>query len=407
MNKKLLQIDSCLGVLSTGRITESIAKLAIVQGWECHIMHGARYLGNSIQHHYQVSSLLGEYIHNAESMLLDRHGLGSRQATKRIIEKIKEIKPDVVHLHCVHGYYINYKYLFEYLNQTDIPIVWTFHDCWAFTGHCTYFDKINCLKWQTKCYECDLLSDYPKSLFRDRSEKNYKLKKKLFTNIKNLTIVSVSNWLENLVKQSFFCNSKIITIHNGVDLTTFRPIIQSKLVQNLNLEQKNIILGVAAVWDERKGLEDFIQLSRILDDNFKIVLVGLNERQIKQIPPEIIGIPKTNNATELAELYTAAMVFVNPTWEDNFPTTNLESLACGTPLVTYRTGGSVEAVSHDTGYIIEKGDIPELIKVIKNVKEKGKQSFSIACRKRAVEFFNKEDRFKEYLDLYETILSNA
>lgn len=404
MNKRLLQIDTSLGVLSTGRITENIAKLATEQGWECHIMHGARYLGNTIQHHYQVSSLLGEYIHYAESMLLDRHGLGSRQATKRNIEKIKEIKPDVVHLHCVHGYYINYKYLFEYLNQTDIPIVWTFHDCWAFTGHCTYFDKINCLKWQTKCYECDLLSEYPKSLFRDRSEKNFQLKKNLFTNIKNLTIISVSNWLENLVKQSFFCNSKIITIHNGVDLRTFRPINQSKLVQNLNLEQKKIILGVAAVWDERKGLEDFIQLSRILDDNFKIVLVGLNEKQIKQIPPEIIGIPKTNNATELAELYTAAMVFVNPTYSDNFPTTNIEALACGTPVITYNTGGSPEAIDKETGYIIHQGDIHSLLKTISYLSDNPIPSQ--VCRERAEKLFNKDNRFMEYIKLYEELIAN-
>lgn len=401
---KLLQIDSCLGILSTGKITESIAKLAMAQGWECHIIHGARYLGNTIQHHYQVSSLLGEYLHYAESLLLDRHGLGSRQATKRIIEKIKEIRPDVVHLHCVHGYYINYKYLFEYLNQTDIPIVWTFHDCWAFTGHCTYFDKINCLKWKTKCYECDLLSEYPKSLFRDRSEMNFQLKKKLFTNIKNLTIISVSNWLENLVKQSFFCNSKIITIHNGVDLTTFRPINKSKLVQNLNLEQKKIILGVAAVWDERKGLEDFIQLSRILDDNFKIVLVGLNEKQINQIPPEIIGIPKTNNSTELAELYTAAMVFINPTYSDNFPTTNIEALACGTPVITYNTGGSPEAIDKETGYIIRQGDIHSLLKTISYLSDN--PISSQVCRERAEKLYNKDNRFMEYIKLYEELIAN-
>lgn len=401
---KLLQIDSCLGILSTGKISESIAKLAMAHGWECYIFHGARCIGNTVQHHYKVSSLASEYIHYAESLLFDRHALGSRCATKKIIKKIKKIKPDVIQLHCIHGYYINYKLLFEYLNTSDIPVVWTFHDCWAFTGHCAYFDIIDCVKWKTKCNECDLLSEYPKSLFRDRSEKNYLLKKKLFTNIKNLTIITVSIWLEELVKQSFFCDSRIITIHNGVDLTTFRPLKKSTLVQKMKLEQKKIILGVAAVWDERKGLTDFFRLSKMLNDNFKIVLVGLSKEQIKQIPPEIIGISRTNNPTELAELYTAAMVFVNPTYSDNFPTTNIEALACGTPIILYNTGGSPEAIDSKTGYVIQQGDLLSLVKIITYLSDN--PISPQACRERAEKLYNKDERFMDYIKLYEGLIIN-
>lgn len=401
---KLLQIDTCLGVLSTGRITENIAKLANSQGWECHMIHGARYVGETVQNHYRVSSLAGEYMHYVESLIFDRHGLGSRLATNRIVEKIKEINPDVVHLHSLHGYYINYKVLFEFLGEIDASIFWTFHDCWAFTGHCTYFDKIDCIKWQTECYQCELIADYPKSLFVDRSKKNFKLKKYLFNNLENLSIITVSYWLEDIVNKSFFHGVKIETIHNGVDVRDFRPIGEPKLLQLKNLEGKNIILGVAAIWDERKGLDDFLQVNDLLDNSFQIVLVGLNEEQLKQIPSGVIGILKTNNTTELAELYSAAMVFVNPTYSDNFPTTNIEALACGTPVITYNTGGCAEAINQDTGIVVEKGSIVGLVDAIKEIKNKGKSHYTWLSRKRAIECFANDTQYSQYIKLYSETL---
>jgi len=402
---KLLQIDSCLGILSTGKITENIAKVALAQGWECHIMHGARYIGNTIQHHYQVSSLISEYIHYAESLLFDRHGLGSRLATKRIIAKIMEIKPDVIQLHCVHGYYINYKYLFEYLNQTNIPIVWTFHDCWAFTGHCAYFDFVGCERWKTGCYSCIQKHQYPKSVLFDRSRKNYLVKKILFNSVKNLTIVPVSYWLGNLVQQSFLNKYPIQVIQNGIDINAFSPYDDFEpFLMKYEMKGKKIILGVASTWDRRKGLDDFIRLYSLLNDNYKLVLIGLSKSQLDNLPKGIIGIQRTESVKQLAQFYSLADVFVNPTYEDTFPTTNLEALACGTPVITYNTGGSVESVSENVGKVVEKGNIEQLKNAILDVTSVGKPYYRDLCRKRAVSLYNMDDRFCEYISLFNYLL---
>lgn len=393
---KLLQIDSCLGILSTGKITESIARLATVRGWECHILHGARCVGETIQCHYQVSSLVGEYIHYAESLLLDRHGLGSRLATKKIIKKIKDINPDVIQLHCVHGYYINYKYLFEYLNITDIPVVWTFHDCWAFTGHCAHFVTANCDKWkQEGCHDCPLLGDYPKAL-SDRSMKNFQLKKKLFSATTNMHIVAVSEWLASFAKESFLGNKDIRVINNGIDIKRFKPNAKKP-------GGKFRILGVASAWNKDKGLFDFYKLRESLSDSdVEITLVGLAQDQIRQLPSGIKGITRTNSIDELAQLYSESDVFVNPTYADSFPTVNMEALACGTPVITYNTGGSPEIVDGKTGIVINQGDTTALSNAI--VMLRANPISPAACRERAERLFNKDDRFMDYVNLYEELI---
>ena len=390
---------------STGRIAEEIGILAIQKGWNSFIAYG-RFPRPSKSNLIRIGTDWDVYLHGLETRLFDRHCLGSKAATQNLVKQIEEIKPDIIHLHHLHGYYINIEILFDFLTNASIPVVWTFHDCWSITGHCAYFDFAECDKWKTGCNVCPEKREYPASFFIDRSTKNYHLKKALFTSVKKMVVVPVSDWLKNIVLNSFMQNIPVQIIHNGLDISVFKP-------QNNNWETREklgiggclMLLGVASPWTRRKGLNDFIQLSKLLNEDEVIVLVGLNETQLKQLPKNIIGFSKTENRQELIDLYSAADLFVNPTWEDNFPTTNLEALACGTPLVTYRTGGSIEAISSDTGFVTEKGDITELIKVIRNVKEKSKQSFSNACRKRAVELFNKDDRFKEYLDLYETIIS--
>ena len=394
--KKLLQIDSCLGILSTGKITESIARLAMSRGWECHIMHGARCIGETIQHHYQVTSLIGEYAHYAESLLLDRHGLGSRIATKRIVEKIKEINPDVIQLHCIHGYYINYKYLFEYLNSTNIPVVWTFHDCWAFTGHCAHFITINCNKWKEEgCHHCPLLGDYPKAL-TDRSKKNYLFKKRLFCANKNMHIVAVSNWLANFAKDSFLGDKDIRVINNGIDVKLFYPCEEKS-------SEKFKILGVASAWNRDKGLFDFYKLRELLPaEQFEIALVGLTKEQVSSLPLGITGITRTNSVKELAKLYSNADVFVNPTYADSFPTVNMEALACGTPVITYRTGGSPEIIDKNTGFVVEQGNATALANAVLNMKDHPLSAEK--CRLRAEKLYNKDDRFMDYIKLYEELI---
>lgn len=398
---KLIQIDSCLGTGSTGRITESIARLAQSRGWECYIVHGARFVKRpSCMKDIQTVSVAGEYAHFIEGLLFDNHGLASRGATRKVVERIKQIKPDVVQLHCVHGYYLNYKILFEYLNATDIPVVWTFHDCWAFTGHCAHFVTVGCEKWKRECHDCPLKGGYPKAIV-DCSRRNFNLKKELFSANHNLHIVPVSEWVGELTKQSFLAGKDIQVIRNGVDLTIFKP-------QGHKNSNKVRILGVSGVWTQNKGLKDFFILRELLDSTrYEITMVGLSHEQVKSLPDGIRGIEHTESVEELVALYSSADVFFNPTYADTFPTVNIEALACGTPVVTYRTGGSPEAVTADTGWVVEQGDVESVASIVKRFELKDKSEIETqrnACRARAVSEFDRIKCFERYIELYNQLL---
>lgn len=407
MKPTLLQINSTLNYGSTGRIAEEIGLEAEAAGWQCCIAHGARYKNPSQLQSIQIGTLGSERLHGAQSLLFDQHGLGSSSPTLRLIQRIdQQIRPDVIHLHNIHGYYLNYKIFFEYLRQANIPVVWTLHDCWSFTGHCAYFDLIGCDKWKTGCYGCPQIGGYPISLFRDNSRRNFELKRSLFTALGDLlTLVPVSNWLANLLQQSFFAGMKFQTIHNGVDIDTFRPRPINQVVEEYGLQSRYIIIGVASPWSERKGLTDFIRLRACLPkEQYAIILVGLSRKQRLALPDGITGIERTRDVDKLVELYGVTDVFVNPTYGDNYPTVNLEAMACGTPVVTYRTGGSPEAVSSTTGLVVDQGDIAQLVAAVRTITMVGKHAYSAACRKRAEEHFDKKDRFREYIDLYNSLL---
>ncbi len=399
--KKLLIINVSVNSGSTGRIAEEIGQTAMANGYQTYFAYG-RTANNSKNKLIKIGNDLNVKIHGIESMLFDNHGFASRIATKRFIREIERIKPDIINIHNIHGYYINVKILFEYLSKINIPIVWTFHDCWPFTGHCSYFDRYNCTKWMTGCYSCPNKKGYPTSLILDRSKRNYNKKKNLFLKIQNLTIVPPSHWLANITKQSFFKDKNINTIHNGTNLETFN-IVNSNFRGKLQIENKKVVLGVASIWDKRKGLDDFIKLNDLLTDDYKIILVGLNKKQKESLPANIIGIERTESVHELAELYSMADVFVNPTYSDNFPTTNIESLACGTPVITYKTGGSPEAIDEKTGIVVEQGNIDKLKEAIETV-AKDKTKYTENCRDRAVKLFNKQDRFNDYIDLFNSLI---
>lgn len=397
---KLLQISIEVNSGSVGRIAEQIGLQAIEYGWESYITY-ARNHQPSKSNVIKTGSKLDVYWHGVMTRITDKHGFYSTLATKKLIKQIKEIKPDVILLHHLHGYFININLLFNYLSKIEIPIVWIFHDCWSFTGHCAHFDEIGCEKWKTQCYTCPLTKSYPASYIFDRSKKNYIEKKTLFNSVKNLTIIPVSNWLGDLVKESFLSSNNIKVIHNGIDINTFRPNTNNQETrEKFGLNDEFIVLGLSSVWNNSKGIGDFIKLSSQIDSNTKIILVGLSQKQIDQLPNNIIGISRTENVTQLVDLYSMSDLYLNLTYNDTFPTTNLESLACGTPILTYKTGGSVEAVSDDTGFIVEKGDLDSVIKVINEVKEIGKEFYTDKCRERALTCFNKDDRFKEYIELF-------
>ena len=402
--RKLLQISSTLNRGAIGVIAEHIGILAEQYGYESYIAHGARYVKCSRLNTIKIGNKMSERMHALESYLFDRQGLGSKKPTFNLIKRIEELQPDIVHIHNLHGYYINYQILFKYLSEKNVPIVWTLHDCWGFTGHCAYFDLVGCEKWKKTCYKCDCKNDYPSSLL-DNSYKNYHNKKHFFNLPTNMTLVPVSNWLGDLLNDSFLSGYPYKTIHNGIDLKVFFPC-ESNLRLKLGLNNNFVILGVANGFGIRKGLTDFIRLQSQLDENFKIILIGVSESDLKKLPSSIIAIRHTESTREMAEFYTMADVFVNPTYEDNYPTTNLEAIACGTPVITYQTGGSPESITTETGFVVNKGDIEALCDIITNMKKEGKANYNTKCREYATSHFDMNSCFMEYIHLYESILKS-
>ncbi|PKD43250.1 glycosyltransferase [Rhodohalobacter barkolensis] len=400
----ILQINTSVNTGSTGRITEQIGRKAIQNGHISSIAYGVSGSEDSRSKLIKVGSRPEMMLHGLKTRMFDLHGFGSKNATLALIDKIKIIKPDVIGLHNLHGYYLNIEVLFNFLKESQKSVVWTFHDCWPFTGHCTYFDSVGCKKWINGCYDCPKTRFYPASYGLDNSKWNYEKKKELFNGLENLRIVTPSQWLAGLVKKSFLKKYPVDVIHNGVDIDIFTP--QAKeLPSGFEQDERKIVLGVASVWDKRKGLEDFKKLRQILDKSFRIVLVGLNNEQLSDLPSGITGIARTENVHQLAALYGLAEVFVNPTWQDNFPTTNIESLACGTPVITYDTGGSPESINRQTGKKVDQGDITGIKNAIVEIAEKGKSFYKDKCREQAISHYDKNDRFQDYVNLYEELVT--
>lgn len=400
----ICQINTTLNLGSTGRIAEDIGITVMQNGWQSYIAYG-KTSGTSQSNTIHIGNEWDMKFHALATRLFDNHGFASVHATHKFINELDAINPDIIHLHNIHGYYLNAEVLFEYIKKKRMPVVWTLHDCWPLTGHCSYFDYVNCDKWKTGCCFCPNKKGYPASVFLDRSKQNYIRKKELFTSIRNITFVTPSHWLEEIVKESFFHPYPVRTIYNGVDLSVFRPVENDSIRMKYGIKpEKRILLGVASTWDRRKGLADFIELNKLISSNIQIVLVGLHAEQIHSLPESMKGIKRTENIQELAALYSTADVFVNPTWVDNFPTTNVEALACGTPVVTYCTGGSPEAVSTNTGIVVEKGNISQLHEAIQGILRKGKGEYQLLCRKRAKELFDKKARYQDYIELYNSLL---
>lgn len=401
----LFQINSTCNQGATGRIVEQIGLLAEARGWKAITAHGARYVQPSYLESYQICSIFDEKRHFLNSLLFDGQGLSCSNATLALTKRIEKANPSIVHLHNIHGYYINYKILFEYLNRKKIPVVWTLHDCWAFTGHCTYFDMIRCEKWQIGCSDCPQTKEYPKSII-DKSKRNWKLKKELFSNHPNLILVPVSNWLADKCKFSFFNNrASIVPIHNGIDLDVFKKDEEgSKDIKRKYGINGKMVIAVANGFGKRKGLEDIFILRKLLAKDIAIVLVGVSKSERERAGNDFVAIEHTENINELIALYSAADVFINPTHEDNYPTTNLEAMACGTPVITYKTGGSPEAVDINTGIVVDVGDVQGLHDAILTVLSSSVKYNKHYCRERAERSFDKNKCFEAYIKLYEEIL---
>lgn len=392
---KIVQINATCGVGSTGKICVGISQMLIENGVENYIFYSSKTNG----YQYGIKCSNDKYIklQALKSRVFGNYGFNSKKATRKIVKQLEAINPDIVHLHNIHGHDCDLEMLFNYFREHRIRLIWTFHDCWAFTGYCAYFDRVKCNKWKVQCFQCVKKHEY--SWFWDKSKKVFEKKRKLFDAL-DLIIVTPSKWLGDMVQESFFRNYPIKIINNGIDLETFRPS-KSHLRQRYNLENKKIILGVAFDWDERKGIDVFESLAKRLPEEYKIILVGTNKELDKQLSNDILAVHRTNSQKELAEFYSIADVFVNPTREENYPTVNMESLACGTPVLTFRTGGSPEMLDESCGGVVECNDVDALEKEIIRICSE-KPYTEAACTKKARDF-DENEKFKEYLELYERI----
>lgn len=406
--KTLLQINTCNNVFSTGKIASDIGELAIKKGWRSVIVssRGDGYAQSSNIAEF-VGSKLSTYIHALESRIFDNHSLGktSKKASFELIEIIEKYHPDIIHFHIIHGYYLNLPILFEYLSKKDIPVVWTVHSCWEFTGHCSFFDIANCNRWKKGCFDCPQLNEYPRSWFVDRSNKNYEEKKQLFTSLKNVTLVPVSKWLGGLLHQSFLSKYPIKPIYNGIDVSRYKQSADSLIVKSKWVKSGDFLaIAIASTWEKRKNLKDYIALSKMLPKDMKILLIGLSKKQIESLPDTMIGIERTTNQKELIDLYSAADVVLNLSLEETFGLTTVEGFACGTPSIVYNCTASPELISPSTGFVVDQGDLKSVMNHMKTIQKVGKEVYSSSCRNRAEVYFNKDKNFMQYIDLYKEII---
>jgi glycosyltransferase involved in cell wall biosynthesis len=395
---KVLQINSVCGIGSTGRIVTDLYKVIEEHGHRCCVSYGRGFSPNTVNS-IRVGTEFDVYSHVLYNRITDKMGFASIRATKKFIEQVEEYDPDIIHLHNIHGYYINIEILFEYLKRSKKPVIWSLYDCWSFTGHCAHFDYTGCDKWKTGCHHCEQKRIYPASYFFDNSKKNYNRKKFLINTLDNITIVSPTNWLSTVVKESYLKDFPTTTIPSGIDLKVFKPT-QSGFRSKYNLENKFVVLGVSNGFSENKGSNYFIELAKNLPKDYKLVMVGVKDKERKQIPNNVLVLPRTSNTTELAQIYTEANVFVNPTLEETQGLTNIEALACGTSVVTFNSGGSPECIDSSCGVVVEKGDLKGLLKAISQTSKVPFDSKS--CIDRA-KLFDKSKLFEKYIKLYEEV----
>lgn len=387
---RVLYINSVIDYGSTGRIIRDLSTIDEVEPLICYGRKKPLYKKNT----YKITGFFGNCTAIVNTFLFNKNGLSNKRNTYELIETIKNFSPDIIHIHNIHGYYLNYQILFDFLNKAGIKTIWTFHDCWPITGYCAHFDLIKCNKYTNGCkLNCPAKFSYPFSLFKQRIPETYELKRDLFTNI-DLTIVTPSKWLKSIVEKSFLKDKKIVVINNGIDLEVFSP--------KCNKNDKFTILLVASVWTEQKGIYELEKLISLLNPNIRINIVGKIKKN-KAILKRCNVINRTNNANELASLYSSSHLFINLTLEDTFPTVNIESLACGTPVVTYNTGGSPEIIDKDTGIVIKKYDVCKMAAEI-NYQYENYTFNSKDCIERA-KIFTRNNMLTKYLDLYKMELN--
>ena len=400
---KVIQINCVSMHGSTGRLVTQISNYLTSKGVESLIAHGVP--GNKNPNEYLINSALDAHLHSFISRKFCRQGLASSWPTYRLIQYIKKYDPDIIHLHNLHGHYLNYKILFRYLQTSRAKVVWTFHDCWAMTGKCAHFSKIGCDLWASEegCHDCRQLSTYPDST-RDRSAKNYAEKKKLFSSIPNMTIVTVSEWLKSISKRSFLKSIPAICIHNGIDTGIFYPR-KSNILKKYGISGKRVVLGVSNIWNGQKGEEQFVQLAQILPSDYVILLVGRNSDQVAAQSNRMFGIGQTESQEELAELYSAADVFISMSVEESFSLVPIEAMACGTPIIVFNSTGLPEAVKEGCGFVVAPGDVPAMGDCILRIANSN-EDYEKNCVSHVNSGFTLPQMCENYYKLYKKILGD-
>lgn len=363
---RVLIINSVCEFGSTGKIVADLYDRYILAGDTCYVAYGRGKVSNKIKNKIRIGNNFNIIINGIEARLFDNEGFNAKRQTKEFLRWLNEYKPELIWIHNLHGYYINVSMFFDWIkSNSSVCVKWTLHDCWSFTGHCAYFTLANCQKWKDGCYECPNKHKYPKSICFDNSKNNFLMKKDCFLGVEDMTIIAPSNWLKSIVANSFLNNYRIEVINNEIDKNVFKPT-KSDFRKKYNLENKRIILGVASVWTKTKGIFDFLKLSKKITDNYIIVLVGKQVEKNVRKNKNILFIDRTNNQNELAKIYSAADIFVNLSYEDNYPTVLLESLACGVKSITYDVGGCPEIVK-DRNMIVDVGDIDKILFIINKI----------------------------------------
>ncbi len=397
---KILQINSVCGSGSTGRLVAQTAQLVRENGGESYVAYG----GGSCKepNSYCINSGFQQKISILQTRFLGKHGFYNKKSTKKLVKWIQSVDPDIIHLHNLHGHYINVKILFDYLKKAKKPVVWSLYDCWSFTGHCAHFDFAGCDKWQTGCQNCVQKKNYPTSLIFDRSKQGYKSKKQAFTSVGDMTIVVPSKWLEGKVQKSYLGESHTKLIPSGIDLASFKPT-QSDLRERYNLTDKKIVLAVASQWVKNKGIEYANKLADILSDDYQLVLIGSKMEEYPNYSKKVLHIPKTSNIDELAKWYTTADVLVITTLQETQGLTSVEAFACGTPVVAFNSGGAPEALDDKCGIVVEKCDVVAMKQAIEHIVTNPQDFTEQSCILRSKQY-DKNQKLMMYMDLYNEIL---
>ena len=397
---KVVQINGVSSSGSTGKIVTQLSIVMRENNIENYIISSGYKEKTKADNVYFCSSNIGVKLHQTFGVLCGNSGFHSPIATYKTISFIKKTKPDVVHLHNIYSYFLNVEKLLLYLKKSGIPVVWTMHDFWAITGHCTHFESVGCDKWKTQCGKCPQKNLFPYSKFFDRSKSLHKKKRKIFQGWDNLHIVTVSNWVKSRVEQSYLADKSITPIYNGIDLNTFR---KKQVNRPTWMKGKFVILGVSMGWNSKKGLDDFVKLSQKLDDDEIIMLIGLTDKQIKVLPDNIIGIKRTASADELCDYYNMADVYVSASVEETMGLTVVEAMACGTPAVVYNKTALPELICDGCGFVCEYG-VDCLYEGIQKVRQKMKTDFSDKCVSFVSKNFDKQNQYEKYCDLYKEIV---